>query len=467
MTHIQTATKTNAARRLWSWLGPFTSRDEEQQRIGLAVRFFGVSAVVAMLPFVFIEWFHGWMLQARFLVLIEFVIIGALWLNRRGHSNVAALVLNGTALVAGAVLVFVSAEGFRDVSLLLFPAIPVVAALLMPRRYYWPMSAAVVLVAAILIFLQIHGLLPNAPKAGGYHELLGAAVILSNISVLAGYLVATLAASNRFSQATIDALPYEVCVLDGNGRVLAVNRAWRRFADANPPVPPGAFVGANYLEVCERATGREAADAASFAAGLRAVLRGEAEDFAMEYPSTPHEAECCFSALVTRFPGTGAAQVVITHEDITPRRRAEERLRISEEQHRQLVQHLPAGVVVHAPDRRILLANTQACRLLGVSEDQIRGMRAREWVWTLLGEDGIPLRLEEYPVNRVLSSRAPVRDLVAAVKREDADMVWLLINAFPEFTSEKELRQVVVIFADITERRLFEKERRQLEEKLT
>jgi PAS domain S-box-containing protein len=592
MTDIQTATKTNAARRLWRWLVPPTSYDEEQQRIRLAVRFFGVSAAAAVLPFVFIEWFYGWVVQARSLVLVEFVILGALWLNRHGHSNAAALLLNGTGLAAGAVLVFVSAAGFRDVTMLLFPAIPVVAALLLPRRYYWPMSASVVLVAAILIFLQIHGLLPKAPRDGGYHELLGAAVILINISVLAGYLVATLAASNRFSQATIDALPQEVCVLDGSGRVLAVNRAWRRFADANPPVPPGAFVGANYLEVCERATGPEAADAATFAAGLRAVLRGQREDFEMAYACPSQEAEYCFSAHVTRFPGTGEARVVITHEDITARKLAEEetqrtqarlrrlldnlqdgylhagpdgryvlvspsaarifgydsveeligvraealyaspgerasvleklrtegrladrvllarrkdgttfwvsmsaqhchgdggeivgtealirditdrklaeeRLRFSEEQHRKLVHQLPAGVVVHAPDTRILLANTQACSLLGVPEDQIRGMGAREWVWTFLGEDGIPLRLEEYPVNRVLSSRAPVRDMVAAVKRGDEDMVWLLINAFPEFTPEEELRQVVVIFADITKSRRVEEERRQLEEELT
>ena len=153
--------------------------------------------------------------------------------------------------------------------------------------------------------------------------------------------------------------------------------------------------------------------------------------------------------------------------DITDRKLAEEKLRQSEEQHRELVRNLHAGVVVHAPDTRIVLANDQACRLLGLAEDQIRGKAAVDPAWVFLRQDGTPMPLEEYPVNRVLASREPLRDLIAGVKRPGTkDPVWLLVNAFPEFGPQEELRQVVVTFIDISERHRVEEERRQLQESL-
>ena len=238
----------------------------------------------------------------------ELVLLGTLWLNLRGHSQLAALMLNETALVCGAALVFMSGAGYRDVSLLLFPAIPVIAALLLPRRYYWPMSAAVVLVAGVLILLQIHGLNPHAPPTGGYTDLIAAVVILVNISVVAGYLVVTLGASRRFSQATIDALPEEICVLDDNAEVLAVNQSWRRFAETNPRSRPMRLWAPTTWKYAERLTVRRKADANAFAAGLRAVLRGEREEIEWSTPATPEGRSCCFSAHVTRFPGQGEAR---------------------------------------------------------------------------------------------------------------------------------------------------------------
>jgi hypothetical protein len=82
----------------------------------------------------------------------------------------------------------------------------------------------------------------------------------------------------------IDALSTHVCVLDETGTILAVNQAWKAFADANPPVPEAYGVGENYLELCERATGVGAEEAAPFAAGVRAVIGGAQNEFLMEYP---------------------------------------------------------------------------------------------------------------------------------------------------------------------------------------
>jgi PAS domain S-box-containing protein len=145
--------------------------------------------------------------------------------------------------------------------------------------------------------------------------------------------------------------------------------------------------------------------------------------------------------------------------DITGRKRMEDALRESEEAHRLLVQHLHAGVVVHAPDTRILLANEQAAALLGLTRDQMLGKDALDPAWRFRREDETALPLEEYPVNRVIAARAPMRDQVLGISRPAAgDVAWVLVNAFPEIDANGKLRQIVVTFVDITQRRRAERQ---------
>ncbi|CAG0928949.1 Sensor protein kinase WalK [Thermoflexales bacterium] len=129
--------------------------------------------------------------------------------------------------------------------------------------------------------------------------------------------------AERFAHATIDALSAHLCVLDEHGTILTVNQAWHDFAHANPPVPLHHFVGENYLQVCDSARGPDSAEAAPFASGLRAVMRGDDDRFVLEYPCHASQEKRWFTARVTRFFGEGPLHVVVVHEDITERKRVE------------------------------------------------------------------------------------------------------------------------------------------------
>ena len=59
--------------------------------------------------------------------------------------------------------------------------------------------------------------------------------------------------SRQFLQSILDSLTSHVAVLDEQGTIIAVNRMWQKFADENGGAAPCCGVGANYLEVCERA----------------------------------------------------------------------------------------------------------------------------------------------------------------------------------------------------------------------
>ncbi len=131
----------------------------------------------------------------------------------------------------------------------------------------------------------------------------------------------------ELGRAAMDGLASHIAILDGEGRILAVNAAWRAFAASNPPVSDAVGEGANYLRVCDSATGECADEAGGAAAGIRAVLAGEAETFGLEYPCHSPTEQRWFHLRVTRFPGGGPARVIVSHEDITARRVAEEALR--------------------------------------------------------------------------------------------------------------------------------------------
>ena len=148
---------------------------------------------------------------------------------------------------------------------------------------------------------------------------------------------------------------------------------------------------------------------------------------------------------------------VLMHEDITERKKAEQLLVESEEKQRHLLQHLHAGIVVHAADSSILFANDQACQLLGLSPDQVMGKTTIDAAWHFVQEDLTQMSIDQYPVQQVINFKTPLREQVLGINRPELnDLVWVLVNAFPEFHPDGSLLQVVVTFIDIAERRLIE-----------
>lgn len=134
-----------------------------------------------------------------------------------------------------------------------------------------------------------------------------------------------------------------------------------------------------------------------------------------------------------------------------------QKLRHSQENYRDLIDHLHAGVVVHAPDTTILLSNQMACDLLGRSLEDIVGQQAIEPTWDLMDETELILPPAQYPVNQVIVSQQPIQNRVVGIRHpSQANCTWTLVNAFPAFDQAQQLAQVVVTFIDITDLKLAE-----------
>ena len=138
----------------------------------------------------------------------------------------------------------------------------------------------------------------------------------------------------------LDALSAHIAILDQNGVILKTNRAWQRFADKNQMQHPAASSPVNYLSVCDLATGDNSQEARTVAKGIRAVIKGEVDEFLLDYPCHSPTEKRWFYMRVTRIPGSGPMRAVVSHENITALKLAEEALKDHEQELERKTQHL-------------------------------------------------------------------------------------------------------------------------------
>lgn len=155
-------------------------------------------------------------------------------------------------------------------------------------------------------------------------------------------------AEERVALSALDALAAHIAILDAEGKILAVNKAWRAFEGSQPGSSDRGAAGVNYFVHCASHPALTGSYM-KFADGVRAVLSAERDEFSMEYPCQVGGQEKWFYGKVTRFAGRGPVRVVIAHEDISERVQLEreivaisarEQQRFSQELHDGLSQQL-------------------------------------------------------------------------------------------------------------------------------
>ena len=134
--------------------------------------------------------------------------------------------------------------------------------------------------------------------------------------------------SETFARSALDSLSAHIAILDETGLILATNRAWQAFSAANSPVAADTGTGANYLEVCDSATGEGSEEAAAFARGIRGVIAGRRTSFELEYPCHSPDEKRWFVGRVTHFPEVDPPKIVVAHENVTERKLAEEEIKL-------------------------------------------------------------------------------------------------------------------------------------------
>ena len=149
--------------------------------------------------------------------------------------------------------------------------------------------------------------------------------------------------------------------------------------------------------------------------------------------------------------------------DITERNRVAEALRESEQRFRRLVQDLSVGVALLDGAGEVLMCNPAGLEMLGVTPEDIgkKGFWQRELL--ALREDGTPYAQHERPVLNAVRNGTPLRNAVLGHRpRGQSEMQWASFNVDPQRDAQGVVRNVIVSFSDITERKRAEQQLRLL-----
>lgn len=133
-----------------------------------------------------------------------------------------------------------------------------------------------------------------------------------------------------FEKTILDALSSHIAILDKNGTILETNLAWRNFGASNELAVAPEMIQMNYLTICDAATGKDADYSKKAAQGIRNVIDGSEHEFTMEYPCHSPVQQMWFYMRVTHIRHKGPFCVVVSHENITPLKIAEETIRSRE-----------------------------------------------------------------------------------------------------------------------------------------
>ena len=231
-------------------------------------------------------------------------------------------------------------------------------------------------------------------------------------------------------QELLDALPASAAVVDRNGRIQAVNRAWTAFCRENGGDERRVGPGVHYADGWRTDGSDEGADVTR--RGLQRVLDGEVERFERDYPCHAPDQERWFRLVVSRLDGGGA---LVQHLDIT-----------SEQQRAAtLIDFSPVAILELDPEGMALHANPEWWRLTGQPVDEASG---RRWLDAIDPKDRHSLAAAIRTVSR---ERRPL-DAEARVRTEGSVRRLRFVGR-PHTDAHGALRRYVVSAVDVTAER--------------
>jgi len=182
--------------------------------------------------------------------------------------------------------------------------------------------------------------------------------------------------------AILAALPGETAIIDAHGTIVQTNDAWATAARSGVGAHPALKVGANYLDACREAIDMPPDVARNVPVSIESVLRGERDEFTLEYLTSRRGEDRWFELRVRRLDHLGGGAAVM-HFDVTARRQAE----AAAQRHLSQIAHLDrvAGMgqlatslahELNQPLAAVLLNAQAATRLLAASPPDLEELRA-------------------------------------------------------------------------------------------
>jgi diguanylate cyclase (GGDEF)-like protein len=131
----------------------------------------------------------------------------------------------------------------------------------------------------------------------------------------------------KFLSSILNSITDHIVVINDIGEILYVNNSWLIFGGDNNCKIESKWVGVNYIEVCDKASAMGDDFGSKASVGIRSVIQQDKPMFYFEYPCHSSDVKRWFMMRVTPFQVDNEFYFVISHQDISERKQAEEEVR--------------------------------------------------------------------------------------------------------------------------------------------
>jgi PAS domain S-box-containing protein len=249
----------------------------------------------------------------------------------------------------------------------------------------------------------------------------------------------------KIFSSVLDTLTKQIAVIDLEGTIVYTNHAWQEFARQNGATDLNASgVGSNYIEVCKNAANCGDADAQATWQGMRSVLKGETQEFMLEYPCHAPDEKRWFSLRFTPLPDA-RGYFLASHKDITQGKLAEMANLESEQKYRTLIESLNEGIWVIDQESITTFVNPRMAEMLGYGEGEMIGKH----LFTFMDEQGVEIAKRELERRRAgIRERHDFEFLC-----KDGSRLYTSLEASPILDEEGNYQGAMAGVQDITQRK--------------
>ncbi|MEO6590605.1 MAG: CHASE3 domain-containing protein, partial [Pyrinomonadaceae bacterium] len=262
-------------------------------------------------------------------------------------------------------------------------------------------------------------------------------------------------ASEMFTRSILDSLPAHIAVINKDGLIVSVNRAWEHFASQNCLEEKLELtgVGQNYLNICEKAQSFNG-QTETILENLCTVLESKSEGFSVEYPCHSPTEERWFILQVSALKGGGGG-AVISHIDITDRKLAETYLKNSEEFSRSIFENSPDCVNILELSGTLHSINDNGLRIMEIAD--LNNYVGKQWIDFWQGDEN---ELAYQAVETARNGETANFEGFCLTAKETPK--WWDVSVAPIFDSTGKPTRLISTSRDVTERRNSEQERERL-----